>query len=101
MSLHDSGANVIVRIPLIPGFNDDAESISQIHGFLRPLVDIHEIHILPYHEYQKNKYCKLDIPYLAGHISPPTQEYLFNLVKAFEKDGCQVSLGGQQRANPH
>lgn len=94
VSLHDSGANVIVRIPLIPGFNDDAESISLIHGFLRPLVGIHEIHILPYHEYQKNKYCKLGIPYLAGHVSPPTQAYLFNLVKAFEKDGCQVSLGG-------
>ena len=92
--LDDLDANVIVRIPLIPGFNDDAESISQIHSFLRPLGGIHEIHILPYHEYQKNKYCKLGIPYLAGHISPPTQEYLFNLVKAFEKDGCQVSLGG-------
>jgi pyruvate formate lyase activating enzyme len=92
--LHDLGVEIIVRIPLIPGFNDDVESISQIRRFLLPLENIHEIHILPYHEYQKNKYCKLDIPYLADHFTPPTQAYVFNALKAFEQDGYQVKLGG-------
>ena len=92
--LHDLGAEITVRIPLIPGFNDDLESISQIRSFLLPLENIHEIHILPYHEYQKTKYCKLDIPYLADTLSPPTQAYLNNSLKAFEQDGYQVKLGG-------
>ncbi len=92
--LHDLGAEIIVRIPLIPGFNDDAASISQIRSFLQPLENIHEVHILPFHEYQKNKYCKLDIPYLADTFSPPRQDYLFKALKAFEQDGYQVKLGG-------
>ena len=92
--LHDLGAEIIVRIPLIPGFNDDVESMSQIRSFLRPLKSIHEISMLPYHEYQKNKYSKLDIPYLADTFSPPTQECLCNAVKAFEEDGYQVRMGG-------
>jgi len=92
--LHDLGAKVIVRIPLIPGFNDDAQCISQIRSFLLPLKGIHEIHILPYHDYQKKKYCKLDIPYLADTFSPPTQAYVLDSVKAFQKDGYQVKLGG-------
>ena len=92
--LHNSGAKIIIRIPLIPGVNDDPESLEQVRRFLRPLNNIREIHLLPYHDYQENKYTKLDISYLAGHISPPTEEHIFSSAARFEEDGYQVSLGG-------
>jgi len=92
--LHETGANIIVRIPLIPGVNDDTESMAQVQRFLRPLKNIREIHLLPYHDFQETKYIKLDIPYQAGHISPPTAAHLDIFAAQLEADGFKVSLGG-------
>jgi pyruvate formate lyase activating enzyme len=92
--LHDSGADIIIRIPLIPGVNDDGANLDQICSFLKPLEDIREIHVLPYHDFQKSKYSKLGLPYPAGDIVAPPQSRISNCVKRFEENGFQVILKG-------
>ena len=92
--LHNLEANVTVRIPLIPGINDDHENLSQICSFLLPFKGIRDVHILPYHDYQKNKYGKLGMEYTADDIVAPTPERVSNSLKQFEEKGFQVSIGG-------
>jgi pyruvate formate lyase activating enzyme len=92
--LHNLEANVTVRIPLIPGINDDPENLSQICGFLFPFKGIRDVHILPYHDYQKNKYSKLGMEYAADDIVAPTPERVSMSLKQFEEKGFQVSIGG-------
>ena len=92
--LHHLGAKITIRIPLIPGVNDDEENLSQISGFLYPLKGIRDVHILPYHDFQKNKYSKLGLTYSADHIVTPTPERVSISIKQFEEKGFQVSLGG-------
>lgn len=92
--LHHLGADITIRFPLIPGVNDDDDNLSQVFRFLDPLDGIRDIHILPYHDYQKIKYSKFDMPYAAGHINKPPQDKVAACIGQFEKRGFQVSLGG-------
>jgi len=47
-------SNVRIRLPLIPGVNDDENNIIETSRFLTTL-GIGELDLLPYHEYGKNK----------------------------------------------
>lgn len=47
---------IVVRIPLIPGFNADEESLRNIAIFLSGLKGVKRIGLLPYHNYGKGKF---------------------------------------------
>ena len=56
---------MIIRVPLIPGFNADEASIEAITTFAAETLRVNEIHFLPYHTLGINKYHLLNQPYLA------------------------------------
>lgn len=92
--LHDVEANITIRIPLIPGMNDDDENMNQICDFLATLPRIRDVHILPYHDFQKSKYTKLGVPYDADNILMPDPDRLASSLRQFKDRGFQVNLGG-------
>ena len=51
---------VIVRVPLIPGFNDSPEHIRSVNGFVRKEIGPVEIDLLPYNKLGEIKYEHLD-----------------------------------------
>lgn len=55
--------NIIVRTPVIPGFNNTEEELGQIREFLESIGQ-KEYELLPYHEFGKVKYEKLGREYL-------------------------------------
>lgn len=64
------GHRVIVRVPLIPAFNADLESLAAIRSFLRENAFNGEVHLMPYHDLGKGKYKRIGrepaaIPLLA------------------------------------
>ncbi len=59
------GKQLIIRVPLIPGFNADEASIKAITRFAADELGVHEIHFLPYHTLGINKYHLLNLPYDA------------------------------------
>jgi pyruvate formate lyase activating enzyme len=67
---------LVVRVPVIPGFNDDARSIRLICEFAKYLKGVKEIHLLPYHKLGANKYESLgrEFPMDAGAKSPTEAE---------------------------
>lgn len=55
---------LIVRVPVIPGFNADATSLTAIAAFVLSLGHrVSEIDLLPYHTLGKAKYCALGRDY--------------------------------------
>lgn len=56
---------VVLRIPVIPGFNNDEPTFRQIFAYA---VDhgIHRVDLLPYHLLGKGKYEQLGLPYPYG-----------------------------------
>lgn len=89
-----SGANVIVRFPLIPGLNDDDQNIDLVGMFLRVLPEIKMVHMLPYHGYQERKYALLDTQYRVKEIPRLTPEKLNQAKERLEDFGLSVELGG-------
>ena len=62
-----AGANVRVRIPLIPGFNADPATIAGIAAYVRRLPGpVAGVDLLPYHSLGKAKYAALGRVYPVG-----------------------------------
>ena len=92
--LHNKGAKVQVRLPLIPGINDDHENIVQTGTFLRGLPQINGLDVLPYHPSAKAKYNKLHLNYPGEHIQVADQAYIQEIVHNLEQFDLSVRIGG-------
>ncbi len=57
--IDECGKKIEIRIPYVPGFNDD--QILKIAEFLSKLKNITKVRILPYHNYAGSKYKSLDM----------------------------------------
>ncbi|MFN8453071.1 MAG: glycyl-radical enzyme activating protein [Anaerolineae bacterium] len=91
--LADAGMPVIIRVPLIPGFNTDPASLSAIAAFARDL-GFNRLDLLPYHTLGQAKYAALGREYpLAGHSRLEEAEVaeLAGLVKRWV---LRVTIGG-------
>ena len=94
-NLAGTGAKLAVRIPLIPGINDDEENLERTATFLKGLPNgISSIHILPYHETGLSKYKKLGRDYRFRAIGPPSDNHIATVVKRFSDMGLEVKIGG-------
>ena len=48
-----------IRVPLIPGINDDEENLAELAVFLRPFRRVEAVHVLPYHRGGEAKWAGL------------------------------------------
>ncbi len=56
---HDA---IWIRVPLIPGVNDDAANLEATARFVRSLPGVHRLHLLPYHVHGIDKRDRLTEP---------------------------------------
>lgn len=89
-----SGVHLIIRVPVIPGFNDTEEEISDIAEFAASLDGVNEIHLLPYHRLGVDKYANLGRDYTLKEILPPSDEKMKLLKRAAESKGLHCQIGG-------
>lgn len=87
-------AEVIVRVPIIPGYNDDAWNVNEIARFVSCLGTVKKIHILPYFKYHLKKYQWLEREYLLESLEPPSDEKMNEIKVLIEKQGLEVKVGG-------
>ena len=71
--------NLVIRVPVVPGFNDRADEIEGIARFAAGLKGVKKIHLLPYHRLGQDKYEGLGREYLMGDVLPPTNEKMETL----------------------
>lgn len=88
------GAGLIIRLPLIPGVNDDADNLDQTGAFLSRLQGIKKLDLLPYHDFQKSKYNRFGVDACGVDTKPPSGEMLSRVRKHLEGFGLEVSIGG-------
>ena len=89
-----SGVELVVRTPVIPGFNDTAEDIRAISRFASSLPGVREHHLLPYHRLGSDKYAGLGRRYSLPEIEPPTKEKMEYLLSVAEGTGLKCKIGG-------
>lgn len=85
--------NLVIRVPVIPTFNDTPEEIADIARFADKLPGVKKIHLLPYHRLGQDKYEGLSREYLMKDILPPEKEHMEMLKKIVENVSrltCQI-----------
>lgn len=85
---------LIIRVPVIPTFNDTPEEIAQIAVFTKSLDTVEEMHLLPYHRYGEDKYSYLGRDYTMSHIETPTDDKMEILKSVVEACGLKCQIGG-------
>ena len=82
---------IIIRMPLIPGYNDSRENIRSIADFMRQ-IELRRIDILPYHKLGISKYKSLGKEYQLNQIELYKEEEI-NQIKGFlESSGLEVRI---------
>lgn len=66
---------VLVRTPIVPGFNDTPDDVTAIAEFVDSLGDHVNYEMLPYHRLGTQKYEFLDMPMLMGDVSLDTIDF--------------------------
>ena len=90
----EKAKKLIIRVPVIPGFNDTVEEIGDIASFALSLPNVNEIHLLPYHRMGRDKYEGLGREYLMGDVPSPTAEHMQILLEVCRNKGLTAHLGG-------
>lgn len=85
---------LVVRVPLIPGFNADDESVRDIARFAAGLDHVKELHLLPYHRMGQAKYAQLDQEYGFEDVTPLAEERVRALAAVVEKEGLSCRIRG-------
>jgi len=86
---------VIIRVPVIPGFNATTEDIKAIAEFAVTLRGVDEMHLLPYHRFGEGKYAALGRTYEMEGVESPSAELMETLKAAVSSTGLpKCRIGG-------
>lgn len=88
------GAQMIIRVPVVPGFNDTIHEIAAIASFAAELPGVRELHLLPFHRLGENKYTYLGTEYHMKHQTPPPSDEMESLRHVAEGYGLRCQIGG-------
>lgn len=92
------GGKVILRLPLVPGYNDGEEEVLAAAGFASSLEGQPEINLLPYHDLGQSKYEMIGRDYVLSGLESRTSRdpylaALQGLCRQAAPDN-RVSIGG-------
>ena len=85
---------LIIRVPVIPTFNDTEAEIAAIAQFAAELPNVRQLHLLPYHRMGQDKYEGLGREYTLKDIVPPTTEHMKRLLSVATQTGLSCQIGG-------
>lgn len=97
-NLSKAGASIILRVPLIPGFNLDESNLRAIVEFAVKL-NVLEVHLMPFHQLGKDKYMRLGRSYTVSDVLGLQQEQdgrieICHASEIMKQGGLRVYVGG-------
>lgn len=85
--------DITVRIPLVPGVNDNEQELAAIAGYVNEL-GLNKVHILPYHNLAKEKYRLLGKEYHLMDLTTPPVDKLNQYAQIFINHSLNCRIGG-------
>ena len=92
--LSESGKEIIIRIPVIPGFNDEKANIEATGKFTASLPGVIRVDILPFNRGGKEKSARLTAQSKYLQVETPDEEQMNSIAKNLSKYGFEVKIGG-------
>ncbi|MBW2152386.1 MAG: glycyl-radical enzyme activating protein [Deltaproteobacteria bacterium] len=83
---------VVVRMPVVPGYNDSIANVKEMARFVKTRGHVSHIELLPYHRLGVSKYKKLGKPYPLQKTKPPDPKRLEKLKQVIESEAvpCRI-----------
>lgn len=82
--LHDDGQAIRLRIPLIPGFNDEQANLEGIGRLTRSLPRLEGVEVMPYHKLGQSKMARLGMGGLTSESVDPQAEAIAHWKEVLE-----------------
>jgi len=92
--LAELNERIIVRVPVIPGINDDDANLAATGEFVALLDGVARIDILPHHEAARGKLARLGRRDELVEAEPPAPEQMHQIAGKLERFGLEVKIGG-------
>lgn len=84
---------VEIRMPIVPGHNDDAAEIDAAGRFLAGIPSLQRVRLLAYHSMARNKYLAAGMPDTMPDVPPPSPEHLAELREILARRlSCEILL---------
>jgi pyruvate formate lyase activating enzyme len=84
------GHRIVLRVPVVPGINDDQENLDAVRRFAASLPDLAGLDLLPYHRIGVDKYARVGRSYPLPDTLPPARERLAAVADALAAAGLPV-----------
>jgi pyruvate formate lyase activating enzyme len=94
LTLSQLGHAIILRVPIIPGVNDDQENLSQLGSFAASLPHLKRVDLLPYHRIGIDKYARLHQVYRLPNTRAPSDRRMAEIAHVFEPFEIPINIGG-------
>ena len=88
------GKTIIIRIPIVPGFNDDIINIKKTAEYVTTLNGIRQIDLLPYNRGGVEKSSRLMVPAPQMEAQALPQDAMDLIANKFSEYGFSVHIGG-------
>ena len=89
-----SNNRLVIRIPLIPGVNDDERNIAATGEFVSSLGGVAQLDLLPYNEGACDKVARLIDPRRKPSYERHSQSQIERIADDLRKFGLNVTIGG-------
>ena len=93
-ALGHSGRRIWIRVPVIPGVNDDYGNLESTARLAASIPSVERVCLLPYHPLGESKSKRLDRESSFPEMKTPTAGEMQALVELVEAEGIPASIGG-------
>jgi pyruvate formate lyase activating enzyme len=93
-ALSQAGHDIRLRVPVIPGANDDADNMGRIGAFAAALPALHRVDLLAYHDTAIDKYRRLNMNYPLDEVRSASAQRMNELAQVIRGFGLTVTIGG-------
>jgi pyruvate formate lyase activating enzyme len=87
-------ARVVLRIPLVSGFNETDQDFQRLMDFLGGRKNLKQLDILPYHTFGTQKYKRFHKKNRQNAFGTPPKERVTSLGNVLADAGFEVNIGG-------
>jgi pyruvate formate lyase activating enzyme len=95
--LSRQGAELLVRLPVVPGITDDEDNVARWGAFIAGLHRMPKVQLLPYHRTGEAKYSLLGMDGERRPIGTPAMERLEEIAGVLTTFGLDAVIGAQWR----
>jgi len=90
---------VVLRVPVVPGINDDEDNLRQVAALARSLPNITQVDLLAYHTLGMDKHERLNRPNPMPETVPPSADQMAAIRDLLASVGLNVTIGGSRHGD--